>query len=159
VRRILALAAIAVVAFWGGCALWRGFADDETKIRWMLDDAVASFNAGRPRSAVAPFSADWYDRTTGIHKDTLQNALTAMAWQERGNSSGPPWNLVLAEDSLAIDVFDGRAQATFELVLSQRRGETWSEQWHLAIDADLADGDDGWEIVESSHRTLEGRRP
>ena len=158
-RRILALAVLAVVGFWGGCALWRSFADDASKIRWKLLDAVAAFNASRPGYAVAPLADDWFDRTSGVHRDTLKGALIAMSWQERGGKRGMPWHLELPEDTLAIQVREDTATATFELVLSRPDDADSTDGWRIAVDAELADGDDGWEIVASSHETLAGRRP
>jgi hypothetical protein len=161
VRRILALALLAVLGFWGGRALWRSFAADEDRIRWMLADAVTAFNAGRPKSTVAPLAEDWHDRTSGVHRDTLLNALIAMSFQERGRgASRTGWELALPENLLDIDVLDGDdAAARFELVLSRRRGEELEPTWRMAIDAELRRGGDGWEIWRSGYRTLEGNRP
>jgi hypothetical protein len=159
VRRILALAVLAVVGFWGGCALWRSFADDESKIRWLLEDAVLAFNSSRPGYAVAPLADDWYDRTSGVHRDTLKSVLIGQSLQARGGKREMPWHLSLPRETLVIQVREDTATAAFELVLKPRDDEDSDERWRLAVRAELVDGDDGWKIAASSHETLAGRRP
>ena len=144
-----------VAAAWGGCAVWRSLAPDDSKIRWALEEAVQDFNDGRPGYSVAPLAEEWYDATSGVHRDTLHRALIGMKWQERDGD----WRLVMPAESLMIDVGDGAATTTFELQLGRERESEVEVQWRFAIDADWSDTKDGWKIVRSSHRTLEGRRP
>ena len=144
-----------VAAAWGGYAVWRSLAPDESKIRWALEEAVRDFNDGRPGYSVAPLAEGWYDTTSGVHRDTLHRALIGMKWQERDGD----WRLVMPPESLSIDVSDGAAQSTFELRLGRERGGAIEVQWRFAIDADWRDTSDGWKIERSTHRTLEGRRP
>ena len=134
---------------------------DETKIRWLLEGGVEAFNDVRPKSAVAPFADDWVDRTSGVRRDRLHTALVAMAFQERGHKSGIfPWVLTLPEERLMITVLgDDRAKATFECVLTRNAKNGSETAWRFRVDAELRDGDDGWEITATEHETLEGRRP
>lgn len=160
-RRILALTLLAALGLWGGTSLGRLLASDEDRIRWAFMEGVDGFNAGRPGTAVSPLAEDWYCRSTGVHRDTLHQALVGMAFQERGRAGGRTgWHLALPRELLRIDVRDDdTARARFELSLSRRRGEELDPVWRLAVDAELREEGGGWKVWKSAYDTVEGRRP
>jgi hypothetical protein len=155
--RYLTLAALALLLAWGGCVLWRGLASDETQIRWRIEEATEAFNAARPGSTVAPLADAWWDRTSGIHKDTLHQLLVGLMLQEKDEGGRFRYAVLVPPESLAIEVLeDGKAHATLEAAFFRTLGGERKLQWRFALEADLAEGDDGWEIVATEHRTLEG---
>jgi len=159
VQRILTLAALALLLAWGACAARRALASDEAQIRWLFAGAAEGFNAGRPGSAVAPLAETWWDRTNGIHKDTLHQILVAMVFQDKDAHGRFLWKVDVPEDRLAITVNDDdTAHATLEASFARKRGDERDPLWSIAIEADLRDGDDGWEVVATEHRTLSGGR-
>ncbi len=157
VQRILLGAALALLAAWGAWALRRALVSDETRIRWRIEEALEAFNAGRPGSAVEPLAEDWYDRTNGLHKDTLHQILVGVLMQERGAREGFPWVLALNEETLTIAVgSEGRAESSLEASLARRRGDALETTWRVVIQAEWRDGEDGWQVVSTEHQTLSG---
>jgi hypothetical protein len=159
VQRILALAAVALLLAWGACVARRALASDETRIRWLIDGAVEGFNAGRPGSAVAPLADTWWDRTSGLHKDTLHQLLVGMAFQDKDARGRFLWRVDVPADKVAIEVgADGTAHAKLEAAFARKREDALEPMWTIAVDADLRAGDGGWEVVGTEHRTLSGSR-
>lgn len=154
-QRILTVAALALLLAWGACAARRALASDETQIRWLIEDAVEAFNAGRPGSAVAPFADDWHDRTRGIHKDTLHQVLAHTMLQERG-AGGFLWEVSVPDESLVIEIGDGSATAALEALFARRTDGALQVRWHIAVEAELRDGEGGWRIFRTKHATLAG---
>ena len=157
--RYLSLAALALLFAWGGCVLWRRLASDETQIRWRIEEAAEAFNAGRPGSAVAPLADAWFDRSSGIHKDTLHQMLVALVFQEKDEKGRFRCSVEVPRETLVIEVQEGgKAHATLEAAFFRKRTALREPelQWRAAVEADLVDGEDGWQIVSTEHRTLEG---
>ena len=162
-RRILLLLIAAGALFGLGLGLRRALASDETRIRWLIEGAVDGFNDSRPRRVVDVLSMDWYDRTTGVHRDTLFQILVATAFQEKDPETGRfLWELVVPEESVAIDVSDAPgegATARLEAALWRKLGEERELRWRIAVEALLREGEDGWEVWSTSYQALEGRGP
>jgi hypothetical protein len=155
--RYLSLAALALLLAWGGCALWRGLASDETQIRWRIEEVTEAFNAGRPGSAVKPLADAWWDKTSGIHKDTLHQLLVGMLFREKDAQGRFRYAVEVPAETLVIEVLDdGTAHATLEASFFRKRNELRELKWRVAVEADFVDGDDGWEIVATEHWTLAG---
>ena len=156
-QRILTLAALALLLAWGACTAWRKLESDETRIRRLIAESAQGFNAGRPGTAVEPLAETWWDRTNGIHKDTLHQILVAMVFQDKDAHGRFLWQVDVPDDRLTVEVHDDRtAHATLEAAFARKRGDEREPMWSIAIDAELRDGEDGWEVVATQHRTLSG---
>jgi hypothetical protein len=162
-RPVLALAAVTLASL----AVYSGFrmlASDETKIRWLLEDATESFNGTSVSGCVAGFHMDYKDKTDRlIDRGTLSQALLYMFMHKRdGKSDRFLYRVDLPAESLTILIEeDGEAVATFDLHLElqeQDDGER-REAWRIGATAWLRETDGDWLIHRSSHRTISGRQP
>jgi len=108
---------------------------------------------------VAPHADAWFDRSSGIHKDTLHQMLVALVFQEKDEKGRFRCSVEVPRETLVIEVQEGgKAHATLEAAFFRKRTELREPelQWRAAVEADLVDGEDGWQIVATEHRTLEG---
>ena len=156
VLRFLTLVLLAAVVFVGGCVLVRILAPDEVKIRWLIEDAAEAYDAGKPKSTLTDLSETWFDRESGLHKDTLHQILVYHMWTDK-DDEGFVGSVVIPEESLMIEVGDDdTATARLEARFFRRTHGEPVLRWRIEVEAELAELEDGWKIVGSTHRTLEG---
>ena len=153
-RRIFLGAATATLVALVVYAIWSASVSDETRVRWLLQDAVQDFNA-TSKSCMTPLADDWRDTTVReLDRATLSRAITALFFRfVDAKSKAFTLHLTLPEDTLQIDTEAGTA--TFELHLDEAGGALW----HVRVDAQLEQVDGAWRVRRSSHETLQGRRP
>jgi hypothetical protein len=158
-NRILLTLILALVAFFGGRAVYRAMASDETKIGWVLAAEVAAFEAASVLNLTPHFAADFRDDTTGIGLQTLRGAVV-WAWQNELDAEGHfTWRLALPEGAGEVAVDGDSATATFPLQLFRGIGDEAKLVWGLRVTAKLERKDGSWWIVQSSHGTTEGTAP
>ena len=63
---------VLVVGWFGGAALYRAMASDETKIRWVFEDEAAAFNGMALLVSMEGFASDYRDTTRGITRQQLR---------------------------------------------------------------------------------------
>ena len=56
-----------------------------------------------------------------------------------------------------LEVVGDTASVLVTVLFERLRGESWETRWKARIEAELRDGDEGWEITRTRHETLEGR--
>ena len=154
-RVLLALLAL-LCLFLGGRGLARFFASDETKIRRLVAGMEEAYDEGRPGSCVGPLARDWHHEGSEIDRQLLLGALFQTA-RDRDSQTRELRSRVEVDEEAAVIVVDGeRATLRLEAVFSRLRQGQWSESWRARIEAELVDGDDGWEIVHSRHEDVTG---
>jgi len=154
-RVLLALAAL-VALFLAGRALVRFLAPDEVKIRRLVTAMEAAYNEGDPSGCVAPLTRDWRHAGSEIDRRMLLGALFQTA-RDREKETRQLRSRVEVDEEAAVITVDGeRATLALEAVFSRLRGDEWSETWRARIEAELVDGDDGWQIESSRHEDLTG---
>ncbi|MCZ6598614.1 MAG: hypothetical protein O7B99_13325 [Planctomycetota bacterium] len=161
--RILAAAATLLLLTWGGCRLYVAvFVSDETKIRWVIEDAAEGFNTGDPSDCVADLAKDWRDEKTGLTRRDLQQVLFATFWSDRDpRTKELLWRVEVPEDLLTItldEADENRAEVTCTLRFFRKHGESWKLDWAVAIEAEMRD-DDGWKIARTRRMDVEGSQP
>jgi hypothetical protein len=134
----------------------RFLASDETKIRWLVETMEEAYNAGRPGKCVGPLAKDWRHEGHGIDRDMLHGALFQVSRERDRETRELLSRVEVDEDALVISVDGDRATLQADTIFSRRRGAAWEPTWELSIEADLVDGDDGWEIVRSRHSDRAG---
>jgi hypothetical protein len=148
----LILGALALAALWLGSGLViRFFASDETKIRWLVETMEEAYNAGRPGTCVGPLAKGWRHEGHGVDRETLRGALFVVSRDRDRDTRELLSRVEVDEEALVIAVDGDRATLQADATFARRRGETWEPTWALAIEAELVDGEDGWEIVRSRH--------
>ncbi|MEM7305638.1 MAG: hypothetical protein AAF682_03155 [Planctomycetota bacterium] len=155
--RILTVAALLILVVFGATTLREMLLSDETKIRNRILDAAEAFNDARPGSAVAPLADDWRARPSGVTKQELHQILVGLVLQEKDAEGDFLYAVDVPEESLAVElVEEGKAKATLVAHFTRRVGDAPTPKWSVSIDAELRDGDDGWEIQRTEHTTLSG---
>ena len=154
-RLFLALLALAAL-FYGGRGLVRFLASDETKIRRIVAGMEDAYNEGRPGSCVGPLARGWRHEGSEIDREMLLGGLFQTARDRDRETRQLRSKVEVDEEAAAIVVTGEQATLTVEAVFSRLRGGAWSETWRARVTAELADGDDGWEIVRSRHEDVAG---
>ena len=158
-QRILLTLICIVAAFFGGRAVYRALASDETKIGWLLAAEAAAFNDASVLNLTPHFAADYRDDTTGITLQTLRGG-EVWAWQSQRDAEDRfTWRLDLPERAGEVAVDGDAATATFPLQLYSGVGDEAKLVWGLRVTAKLQRQDGGWWIVRSSHSTTDGAVP
>ena len=157
-RKFLLAAVALVVVAYAGCRIRYALASDETRIRWLIEDAAEGFNDSHVRDTVRPLADDWHDRTTAIHKDTLVQLLQYSYFQDREEKSKRYRHRVEVPDDTITVTVDGDI-ATFRCIAhfeELKQGE-FEPSWVVTFEGELRRGEDGWEVAVSGHQSHEGR--
>lgn len=154
-RIFLGALVLASLYFGYGHAL-RFFAAEETKIRWLVEQMEEAYNHGKPGSCVGPLARSWRHEGSEIDRQMLLGALFQTA-RDREKDTRQLRSRVEVDEEAAQVVVDGeRATLALEATFSRLRQGQWSETWHARIEAELVEGEDGWEIVRSRHEDVRG---
>jgi hypothetical protein len=158
-KRLLLLAAVLVVAWFAGRALWFALASDDTRIRRLFAHEAAAFNDTATFSVLESFAPGYHDETLGVSLQVLRAGLV-WAFQNRRDPASRRFLLrvALADDfPLAID--GDRATATLPLTLFEGLDERERAVWEVSVTADLERRDGEWRVVRSKHETTSGSPP
>jgi hypothetical protein len=157
-RRILLLAALLVVAFLGGRAIWRAMASDATRIRWLFEGEAAAFNDCAGLSVLESFAPDWQDETTGTSRQMLRGGLM-WVFQNRRDPKTQRFLYRIEMGELDVDIDGDRAKATVPLVLHHGLDDDRRPVWELRVLAELGRKDGSWRVERSRHETISGAVP
>jgi hypothetical protein len=157
VAKKIVLSALALLGLWlAGRGLVRFLASDETKIRWLVEQMETGYNEGKPGTCVGPLAKGWRHEGYELDREMLLGGLFQAARDRDKETRALRSQVALEPDSLVITVDGARATLTAEARFRRLRAGKWQDTWHLAIEAELEDGEDGWEIVQSRHTDLAG---
>lgn len=134
----------------------RFFASDETKIRWLVAQMEQAYNAGRPGACVGPLAKAWRHEGYELDREMLLGGLFQAAREREKETRQLRSKVEVDEDALEVVVNGERATLSTQAVFWRLRAGSWVQSWHLRIQADLVDGEEGWEIVKSRHDDLAG---
>lgn len=154
----LVLMAVAVLVL-GGRALLRALASDETKIRLALEEACEGFGSARMDPVLAFVARDFVDDTTGFEREDLRAALASAFFQEKDPATkGFPYRASAPPESVAVTVQPDRGEATIRFLVRvvDVRGGGERTAWEFTVDGRMRRGDDGWQLVRSTHETRTG---
>ena len=161
-RRVLAVVLI-ITAFVGtGFVLRRALASDETRIRRLVEGLVDGFNDERAARALRGFARDFLDETSGADRELVHTAVVHLFFTRRDPETKEfTLRLEVPEDTLIIEVLtpDEAARANGVLRLFQRAAEREELLWEVSFQGQLAQIDDRWRFVRSTHETVGGTRP
>jgi hypothetical protein len=159
VKRLLLIAAFALIGALAGRALYLAAASDETRIAWLLEAEVDAFNSMSILSTLDHFAADYRDETRGIDLPGLRAAVLWLFRSERGPAGSFLCRVELPEEDLRVGVDGDEARAEFRLRLHEGDGPTEELRWEGQVVVELRRTDVGWRIARSRHETLSGRLP
>jgi hypothetical protein len=151
----LALASLPL-AYLGSGVVRRWLASDETEIRWLVADMEEAYNAGDPSGCVEPIAAGWHHAGNELDRRMLFGALLQIAQERERETRELRSRVEIDEEAATITLAGERATLVLDAQFQRRKGAEWQPSWQVRITAELVDGDDGWEIVASSHEDLAG---
>lgn len=156
-RVLLVLLGLVVLGF-GGRALIRTLASDETLIRWEIEAMERGYNSGDVGDAIAPLTKDWVHEGYELNRDLLHAGLVGEFFQDRHPVTKELLRRAeLVEDSLEVELTGAdAARANAEVVFSRLEQEAWGEAWRARIESDWERREDGWRLVHSRHSDLRG---
>lgn len=144
----------------GGRAVLRALASDEAKIRIKLEDACEGFGDTRMNPILEFLSREFVDETSGFHRDDVRGAVAAAFFQEKDPTTKKfPYRAAVVPDTLKIDVDktgSKSARIAFVVRITDTKGGQDRNAWEFAVDGTMKDGDDGWQLVSSTHDTRVG---
>lgn len=156
----LAMAVVGLVLV--GLAWWlfsSHVVSPEEAVRERIYETAASFDDGDVSDVMAAFTEDWRDRTGGLGRDELHDALlyALVLLRQRGRVL----TAMVDPDSVVVELGaeEKSAQAHFEVTLGERHDDEVRPVWKVAVDADLVLQEGEWRFASSSHRTLSGHPP
>lgn len=154
-RILLGLAAAAALCL-VVLLLVRLFTSDETRIRRMVAGMEEAYNEGKPGSCVAPLAKDWRHEGSEIDRELLLGALIQTSQDRERETRQLRTRVEVDEDAAVVAVKGERATLAAEAIFWRLRAGEWHEAWRARIEAELADGEDGWQIVKSRHQDVSG---
>ena len=156
---LLGIAVVAVIVYGG----YRMLASDETRIRWLLDDAASSFNDTHLGGCLAAFAPDYRDKTiSGRGRAELAQPLRyVFVAGVDPKTRHFLFRVRIPEQDVTVKVAASgeTAAAQFTLHLEAQRQDTWEPVWELRVTAGLGKAGGDWRIQESSHETVGGQMP
>lgn len=156
-KRILLVAIAAAILFFGGRALYRALASDETRIGWVIDDMVEGFNHTRMNPILAGLDVSFLDDTYGVDRDTLRAAAAQLFFE----AVDPVTKQFLYRAECTVEklvVTDASATANLEARFFVRKGESEALEWRASVEGELREQDGDWRFVRSRTTTVEGER-
>lgn len=151
------IAAVLLAGFFLARWAFSALASDETKIRRLVAEMEDGFNEGSGRRATSGLAETWKHAGETLSRDDLRGYLLAEFHQQRSQKARRlTLRVEIPADSLAIEVEGERARLVLEAHFEKLAGEEWQPLWRTRIEAVLADGADGWQIVETEKDDIEG---
>jgi hypothetical protein len=158
-KRVLLIAAAAIVVWFAGHALWRALASDQTKIRWLFAGEAAAFNDAAAFSVLESFASEYRDETLGLSRQSLRGAVL-WTFQNRRDPASQRFLLrVAVPDDFALALEGDRATATLPLTLFEGLDTRERTIWDGRATVELERRDGTWLVVRSRHETVRGALP
>lgn len=157
VLRVLLVLLAVVLGFVALRELVHVFVPDETRIRWMLERMEEGYDEGRVRPCTEPFAPDWVHEGSSVGRGELVRGLQHRFLTERTSDGRLRQRVELDWGGMVLDVEGDQARVVTVVTFEELRRDAWEPRWRARIEAELADGPDGWCIERSRHQTLSGR--
>jgi len=159
--RKIAIGLIAVAVAWlGGRALVWALASDETQIRWKLEDACEAFGETRMQPILDFLARDFVDEMSGYQRDDVRAAVASVFFTAKDPQTKKfPYRAEVVEGTLAIAMdpaAEDRATLKGTILVTDTTGGGERKAWEFQLNGELVDGDDGWQLVRTTHDTSEG---
>lgn len=153
-RRAIAAGALALVVVWLAPEVWRALRSHQARLRDMVAEAAAAFDAKSMRGCLRAFHSEYRDETARVDRDTLQRALAFVFLRRRLRVRVPEEHL-----EVELDRAGESAHLTFRAILLRKAGASWREVWEVRVEATARREGGRWKFWRSRHETVSGRRP
>ena len=157
-KRLLLLLVALPVLWFVGSAVLRGFASDETQIRWRIEAMRDGYNSGDLGDVLIALDREWTHERSRLDRELIKGGLLREFFQDRHPKTKELLRRVrFDESSFDVQVSGDRAQLELVVTSSRWKGDDrWEDVWEARISADLRRGDSGWKILRSRHENLHG---
>lgn len=164
-RRLLPLTILALVL--GGVGYWIYIktAAPEVRVGWFLDGMIDNFNRSRPGACADGLSEEFRDESSGAGRQEIHGFLVQLYFRARDPETKEfLYHVVSPAEERKIDIGDDPSTAQVGMAArfyeTRRLGEAVTEKlvWEVRIDADLREGEDGWKVERTTHKTTHGER-
>jgi len=144
-----------------GQLLYRALASEETRIGWLLQDAARGFNTCRAGRTLEGFAEDFREKTAHLSRTELRGHLVYLFMTRRHPESKEFRYRVEIEDVRITFASpeESAARVTLRTVFHFLRRKEFKPVWTVEIDAKLEKRPSGWNVVASTHRRVDGKRP
>jgi len=154
-RWVLIVAALAAL-YLGARALLGALASDETRIRRLVEQMEQGYDHGDVGDCLGPIARDWRHEGHELTREDLRGALLQASFERDRETRQLTTAVDVEPDSLVITVDGDHATLSAVAAFKRLRAGAWQESWRARIEAELVDGEDGWQIVKSRHEDLAG---
>jgi hypothetical protein len=132
------------------------FVSDATKIRWIVEDMEAAYDAGDPGGVVDPLAFDWRHDGVELDRRMLFGGLLGTARDRDATTGELRSRVTVAPEAVVVSVDGDHATLEAEAVFERLTRETWRETWRVVFEAELEKDGGDWRIVRSAHRDVRG---
>ncbi|TAH38905.1 MAG: hypothetical protein EYC70_03055 [Planctomycetota bacterium] len=160
-RALLVLALLALLGY-GGCALWRGQASDETKIRREIEAMIEALHATEVAPIMNRLTEDFREEERGAGKEEARYGLAAWLREARDPASGklryrvaPDWS---SWRYVPDSEHDDRAEAVLHAQVFEGRGAGETLIGEVRIASAWVRGGP-WRCRRARLETVSGRPP
>jgi hypothetical protein len=158
---VLGIAAVLAAVF----ALRRAIEPEENKVRRRIESMADGFNSSRAGKVLDGIAESFAEKDAGVEKEELRAFLAYLFFKERDPESKRfRYQVEVSKLEVALDPpgppeGPPRASVSLEANFLELRAQKFTSVWKASIQGTLEKGDDGWQVIRSSHQTVEGRRP
>lgn len=160
-KRVLLLAAAAILCWFVGRALVYSMKSDEWKIRRVVVKMAEGFDETRMDPILGGLARDFRDETSGATRQEVREALAYLFFSAKDESTKKfayrvefgVHRIAVATDDKGMKVAEGEINARFLDV----RGGKEVLAWEIAVTAQFVKGDDGWRIASTRYETTYGK--
>jgi hypothetical protein len=156
-----ALAVIGIgILFLAGYWIHRALRSDEDRIREVIGDMAAGFNACRAGAAVDGLEDGFREATTGVDRTQVHQLLVWLYFNQRDPKTKEfRYRVEIPEVNISLGDDKATAEATFQAEFSELRDGVFTPAWTTEITASLRKSDGAWKARSSRHSTVSGKRP
>ena len=159
IRRLLAGILILVGLVWGVGQLRYMIASPETRIRMRIERMALGFNTTKMAGALGGFARDYRDADSGTDKERVKQILLHFFFREIDPTTKRfRMRVEVPEEELSVSLDpddESRAVVQLRAVFYEREGDSEELYWDARVTAEMAEGEDGWQILrtrEVNHR-------
>lgn len=164
-RQTVLVTGVLLIVWFGGRALWFALSSDEDQIAWVLDDMVDGFNEARMRPVIGGFARHYTDESSDATREEVRQALAGLFFGEVDpRTKAFLLHVELDTDDLPIELTPGtggepaRAKLVLHPRFTTRKSGTEELYWDASVHVEMAETEDGWQIVRTSQVNHADRR-
>lgn len=160
-KRILLLAAVAILCWFVGRAIVYSLRSDEWKIRRVILTMAEGFDETRMDPILGGLARDFRDETSGATRQEVREALAYLFFNAKDEATKAfAYRVEFGVKRIAVATDDKGtkiADCEFDAWFLDVRGGKEVPAWDVAITARFVKGEDGWRIASTRYETRSGK--